>query len=210
MQTPEELVYRLYKRIEETGALLRDGEFTLSSGARSSYYFDGKRLALDQEAIGIIGRLIFRLLEDSDVSAVGGLSMGADFIVAKVLDESFVADRRLLGFIVRKTPKEHGTKKYIEGHLPTSDERAVAIVDDVITEGASVRMAIASVLDEGCQVSKIITILDRQEGGSEKLIAEGYDFATVFTATKDGEIRVAYPGLPPVKASELGAVFRMS
>ena len=145
MEVVESLVRRLYERVLATGALQKDQEFTLSSGKKSRYYFDGKLLTLDPEAIDAIGKLMFKLIEVSNVKSVGGLTMGADPIVASIVGESYVSGKQLPGFIVREKTKTHGTMKYIEGHLPVDGDKTVAIVDDVITLGGSINKAIDAV-----------------------------------------------------------------
>jgi orotate phosphoribosyltransferase len=164
---------RILELLHETGALLY-GDFTLSSGKKSDRYYDGKQLNLHPEGACLIGEEILDRLAGTDADAIGGLVIGAVPIVTAVTLVSHKAGRPLPAFIVREESKEHGTRKRIEGHLKKGSR--VAIVDDVLTTGSSVEKAIEAVEAEGCKVVKVIVIVDRKEGGSERLRKEGYNF----------------------------------
>jgi orotate phosphoribosyltransferase len=79
--------------------------------------------------------------------------------------------------LVRGEQKEHGTGKQIEGPLPKGGK--VAIVDDVMTKGGSLRQAIQAVEAEGCTVAKVIAIVDRHEGAED--LRQNYDFVAIFS-----------------------------
>ena len=111
-----DIAIRILALAEEKGALLR-GDFTLSSGIKSKYYFDGRRLTLDPEGAMLSGKAFNRLLQETDVVAVGGPTLAADPIVTAVSLISYIEGRLISGFIVRKESKEHGTQKLIEGPL---------------------------------------------------------------------------------------------
>ena len=91
-----------------------------------------------------------------------------------------IEERRCRDFWSRKEAKEHGRKKQIEGMEATQGKR-VAIVDDVCTTGGSTLDAIAAAKREGCEVIAVISLVDREEGGSETLRAK-YNYRSVFTA----------------------------
>lgn len=160
----------------EVGAFLR-GEFTLTSGKKSNYYFDGKKLTLSPEGAYWVGKTVFDELTKIGVDAVGGVATGAYPIVTAVALVSHLEGKPIPSFIVREEPKEHGTKRQIEGHLKEGSR--VAIVDDVITTGGSVLRAIEAVEAVNCKVVKVIVLVDRHEGGSDRLKEEGYDFTAV-------------------------------
>ena len=105
-------------------------------------------------------------------------------MVAAIAMTSHMAGEHISGFIVRKETKGHGTGKLIEG--PLTPGSRVAIVDDTCSTGGSLFQAIAAAEDVGCQVVKVLSILDRREGGSEKLRARGYDFSSLLVATPEG------------------------
>lgn len=179
---------RVLELARDTGALLY-GEFTLSSGEKSDHYFEGKRLTLHPEGAYEVGKAILDELEGIDIDAVGGLAMGAFPIITAVALVSHQEGRPLPSFIVREQPKQHGTQRKIEGHF--EEGARVAIVDDVITTGGSVRKAIEAVEAENCEVAKVIVIVDRHEGGSDELKEEGYDFAAIINLWPSGEATVA-------------------
>ena len=179
---------RILELAHETGALLY-GEFTLASGKKSDHYYDGKQLTLHPEGAYLIGKEILDRLAGIDVDAIGGLVMGAIPIVTAVTLVSHQEGKPIPSFIVREEPKEHGTRKKIEGQFRKGSK--VAIIDDVITAGGSVKKAIEAVEAEGCEVVKVIVIVDRNEGGSERLRKEGYNFEAIIDLWPSGEASVS-------------------
>jgi len=193
---------RILEIAYKVGAFLR-GEFTLSSGRKSDHYFDGKRITLSPEGGYWVGKAVFDELAEIDVDAIGGLAIGADPIVSAVALVSHLEGKPIPSFIVRDIPKEHGTKRKIEGHLKEGSR--VAIVDDVITTGGSVLRAIEAVEAVNCKVVKVIVLVDRHEGGSDRLKKEGYDFTNILHLWPSGEVTIdessAVPG--EIKAGAL-------
>ena len=179
---------RLLQLASERGALTY-GDFTLSSGQKSTYYFDGRRLTLDPEGAYLVGKAFLALLSEADVQAVGGPTLGADPIVAAIALTSHLEGRPVSAFIVRTEAKGHGTRKAIEGPLERGSR--VAIVDDACTTGSSLLMAIEAAEEAGCTVVKVLTILDRHQGGGEELARRGYDFVALLESSADGKVRVA-------------------
>ena len=180
---------RLLELALERGAI-RYGDFTLSSGRKSSYYFDGRLLSLDPEGAHLIGHALLPLLAEAGVVAVGGPTLGADPIVAAAAMASWQQGTPLPAFIVRKEAKGHGMAQLIEGPLPPAGA-SVAIVDDTCTTGGSLFHAIAAAEDAGCTVSLALAVLDRDEGGSDAIRRRGYRFAALLTVGEDGRIRPA-------------------
>jgi orotate phosphoribosyltransferase len=160
---------------------LRMGSFTLASGRSSHYYIDGRKVTLAAEGAGLIGRGMLELLAPyRDVSAVGGLTMGADPIVGATLALAPAYGRASLrGFLVRKEAKGHGTASLIEGPLEAGS--TVSIVDDVATTGGSSLRAIEAVESLGCKVAVVAVVLDRLEGAAEAFAAQGYPFRSLLT-----------------------------
>jgi len=176
----------LIELAEKTGAI-KFGEFTLASGAKSNRYFEGKLLTLHPEGACRVGEAICDILEGSGVQAVGGLILGAVPIATAVAVISHERGKSIPAFLVREAPKEHGTEKQVEGHLEPG--MRVAIVEDVVTRGGSVFRAIKAVENLGCKVVKVVAIVDRHEGGSDKLIADGYDFVPLIHFNIDGTVQ---------------------
>ncbi len=160
---------------------LRTGTFTLASGRTSHYYVDGRKVTLSAEGAAQVGAGVLELLADPPgVAAIGGLTMGADPIVGAALAVAGASARPgLLGFLVRKEAKGHGTGKLVEG--PVAPGMDVAIVDDVATTGGSSLQAVDAAQALGCRVVRVIAVLDRLEGASEAFAARGLDFRSMVT-----------------------------
>ena len=144
---------------------LKFGDFTLASGKQANYYLDGKQVTLDSFGAKLVAEGILDLLADNLPlpDAVGGMSIGADPITAAVITMAGVRGQAMTGFLVRKEPKGHGTNRYVEG--PVTAGQRVVIVEDVVTTGGSSLEAIARVEEFGLKVSRVVTIIDRLEGG---------------------------------------------
>jgi orotate phosphoribosyltransferase len=158
---------------------LKRGEFTLSSGKKSSYYLDGRLITLHAEGLRLIATGILDSLRDMEFSAVGGMSIGADPIVGGVLTLAAERGRPLVGFLVRKEAKEHGTKRLVEG--PVQPGSKVVIVEDVITTGGSSLQAIDRVQEIGCTVVCVVGVCDRLQGGADAFAARRIPFRTLLT-----------------------------
>lgn len=179
-------IERLLELALDSGAI-KYGDFTLSSGKKSGYYFDGRLLSLAPEGAHLISTALLPMIQAVGAEAIGGTTLGADPIVAAVALASHLNGESVRAFIVRKESKGHGTRQNIEG--PLSAGSRVAIVDDVCTTGGSLFHAIDAAEAIGCMVVKVVAVLDRQEGGSEEMRRRGYDFASLLEATSEGVIR---------------------
>jgi len=115
----------------------------------------------------LTGHLVFDVIKDSNVSGVGGLTFGADPIAVATAFASELNGQPIKAFSIRKTKKDHGIVKWIEGDM-TPGER-VAIIDDVATTGGSTIKAIERARSEGLDVVKAVILVDRQEGGLENI-----------------------------------------
>ena len=152
-------------------AAFRSGDFTLSSGKKSDFYVDCRKVTLHPQGARLIAKIILEKIAGLKVDAIGGLTLGADPITSSVV---VLSD--LPGFIVRKKAKEHGTKQRIEGILRPG--WSVVIVEDVATTGASALEAIEAAEAAGAKVVKVISVVDREEGAKEAL--KNYDFDPIF------------------------------
>ncbi len=158
---------------------LKFGDFTLASGKKSTYYLDGKQITLHAAGVRLIGQGLLELLNDVEFDAIGGMSIGADPIIGGVLAVAGEQGRELSGFMVRKEPKGHGTKQYIEG--PVEPGTKVVIVDDVITTGGSSIDAVDRIQEYGCEVVHVVGIVDRMQGGAQNFAARDLPFSALLT-----------------------------
>jgi orotate phosphoribosyltransferase len=156
---------------------------TLSSGKESDFYIDCKRTALTAEGHFLIGRLLFAAIREDNpqARAVGGLTLGADPLSSAVSLTSFLAGHPMPAFIVRKEAKGHGTGQWLEGREALEANCTVAIVEDVLTTGASTLKAIERAELAGLKVSWAFALVDRLEGGRELLESKGYKLRSLFT-----------------------------
>jgi len=179
-EVPADYLERLKRRLREK-SLVR-GEVTLSSGKKSNYYLDCRLTTLDPEGSVLVGHAILELLAEKGIraEAIGGMTIGADPVVSSVVALSHLEGRPLRGFLVRKDRKEHGRQKLIEG-LEAAAVRHVVIVDDVCTTGKSTLEAIAAAENEGMKVVAVISLVDREEGGSDEL-RKKYPYYAICTA----------------------------
>ncbi len=158
-------------------------KIVLSSGRESDFYIDCKKTVLTAEGHWLVGRLMFTQIakELPEAIGVGGLTLGADPLASAVSLISHLADKPLQAFLVRKEPKGHGTGQWIEGKTSLVDGATVAIVEDVITTGASTIKAIERARAEQLAPLAAFAVVDRQEGGSEAIAALGVKVFSLFT-----------------------------
>ncbi len=157
----------------------KEGDFTLSSGQKSTYYINGKEVTLHAEGAVGVGRILLPLIP-ADTSGVAGLTLGADPIVAATSVVALYEGRSLTPLIVRKEAKGHGTQVYIEG--PTlAPGSAVVVLEDVVTTGQSAMKAVDRLRAAGYKVDRVVTLIDREQGGAAFYAEQGLAFDTVFT-----------------------------
>jgi orotate phosphoribosyltransferase len=159
-------------------------EMKLASGRTSTIYFNMKPSMLDAEGAYLIGALILDAIAADRAELIGGLEMGAVPIATAVSVVSHTRKQPIAAFFVRKQAKEHGTQSLIEG-LPkgaTLAGRRVVIVEDVTTTGGSALKAAQAVRAAGGEITRVVTVVDRQEGASEAFAAAGLAFTPILTA----------------------------
>jgi orotate phosphoribosyltransferase len=157
------------------------GHVVLASGKESDHYFDMKPAMFDPEGAELLAELIFARIAEAGADCVGGLEMGAVPLITPISIASRRAGRALPGFFVRKTVKDHGTKKLVEGLSDVKGKR-VAIVEDVTTTGGSAMKAVEALQAAGAKIALVISILDREEGAGELYAAAGIPFQSLFKA----------------------------
>ena len=162
----------------------REGEFTLSSGRKSDYYFDCRQSALHPEGAWLIGKLFADLIQDIPAAAVGGMTLGADPLVTATSLIARQQGRFLPGLLVRKEAKGHGAGQYIEGLANVVPGDRVIMLEDVISSGASVLKACLRAGEAGLAIAAVCAILDREEGGREAVSEAGFELKSLFTRSE--------------------------
>ncbi len=147
------------------------GRVTLASGQQADYYIDARVPTLHHEAGPLIGVLLQQLTMDWQFDAVGGLTLGADPVALAMLH---APGRQLDAFVVRKSVKDHGMTKRIEG--PSVSGRRVLAVEDTSTTGGSVLQAVDVLIGAGATVVGVATVIDRDTGAAEAIRARGLDY----------------------------------
>jgi orotate phosphoribosyltransferase len=134
-----------------------------------------------QFLIGSVGRQVIR--EQWPAARwVGGLTLGADPIAYAIAHRGWMDGDPLGAFTVRKKAKDHGTAGLIEGGLKSGDP--VVVVEDTLTSGASALQAVTAVESFGAKVLGVLTVVDREAGGRERIREAGYETTALFTATE--------------------------
>jgi orotate phosphoribosyltransferase len=153
----------------------------LSSGRESDFYIDCKQTTLDAQGAVLCGRLFCVMLENGErPEAVGGITLGADPIVTSVSLTSALRGWPVPAFIIRKEPKKHGTAQWIEGTRNLRQGMRVAILEDVVTTGASTLRAIERAAESGLVVARVLCIVDRNEGGADAVAEAGHRIEPMF------------------------------
>lgn len=157
------------------------GDFLLASGQRSSYYIDARKTTMSAAGQRLIGRLGLDAIRAQGwmPDVVGGLTMGADPVAYAIARASADAPPPIDAFSVRKTAKDHGTGRRIEGNF--SSGASVVVVEDVITSGGSALQAIEAIQAEGGRVLGVLAVVDRLQGGRATLEESGFGVVVVTT-----------------------------
>jgi orotate phosphoribosyltransferase len=181
----------------------RLGEFKLSSGGTSDYYIDCRTTTLDAVGALLTGRVLLQRLRalPRPVAAVGGLTLGADPIVASIAVQSAQqGGAPINAFIVRKAEKTHGTGKRIEGIVERGAR--VAVVDDVCTTAASTIQALEACWDAGLEVAAVLCLVEREESNGRANLNRAWQarfgcdapFEAIFTS---GDVRRVHLAFKP-------------
>jgi orotate phosphoribosyltransferase len=169
---------------EELGRLLveralLEGDFTLRSGKRSSWYLDKYRFETDPEVLRALGARLAEAVSEfePDADRLAGPALGA---VALAASASLASDRPFI--IVRGEAKEHGTANRIEG--PFAQGELVCLLEDVVTSGGALVEAVSALRDEGLLVRNAVCVVDREDGGSDALARVGVRLRALFRASE--------------------------
>jgi orotate phosphoribosyltransferase len=158
---------------------VRRGDFVLKSGRRSSWFVDAKQTACRPEGMLLMIDAVLAELPD-DVTAIGGLTMGADPVAFAVAAAGNLRGRSLKSFSVRKEAKDHGGGGRIAGALDPGDR--VVLTEDAVTRGTSLLEAATVVRDTGAEPVMIVTVVDRGGTCAAMAEAEGIAFRALVTA----------------------------
>ena len=153
--------------------------FKLVSGKMSHFYVNCKPTTLSARGMFLAGHLVFDTIKDLNLDGVGGLTFGADPIAVATAFVSELQGKPLSAFSIRKTRKDHGIVRWIEGDL--NPGQRVAIIDDVATTGGSTIKAVERARSEGLDVIKAVILVDRQEGGLENIRQHVADVSAIIT-----------------------------
>ena len=153
--------------------------FKLVSGKLSRFYVNCKPTTLSARGMYLIGHLLFDEIKVCGATAVGGLTFGADPLAMATAFASEINGRAINAFSIRKTQKDHGIVRWVEGDIQTGQR--VAIIDDVATTGGSTIKAIERARLEGLEVVKSVILVDRQEGGLENIRQKVADVCAIIT-----------------------------
>jgi orotate phosphoribosyltransferase len=158
------------------------GDFVLSSGQRADWYVDLRRILLDGRLAPLAGRVMLDLTWDLAYEAVGGLTMGADPVATAIMHAAAGRGTPVDAFVVRKTEKEHGTQRRIEG--PDVGGRRVLAVEDTSTTGASPLTAVDALREAGAEVAGVAVLVDR--GARENIARRGLVFRAAYDLSELG------------------------
>ena len=156
-----DLAYKasLLKMLKELA--YKKGQFTLSSGQTSSHYINCKPVTLSCEGNALLSTLMVKKLDEGS-RAVGGLTLGGDPLVCGVAQRAYYKGGHIDALIIRKNPKDYGTKEVIEGWKPDKGS-VVTVLEDVTTTGGSAMKAVNVLRGYGYTVNKVVAIVDRME-----------------------------------------------
>jgi orotate phosphoribosyltransferase len=150
----------------------KDGiDILLASGKRSDFYINGKKVSLHPEGLWLIAKLLLEKLKAyPEVTAIGGLTLGADPLASAVAALSWESGQNLSAFLVRKEAQGHGLGARIEGDIEAGQK--VCVIEDTVTTGGSARKAINAVLEVGAVPVVVMAIADREDPDAAPFRAE--------------------------------------
>jgi len=166
---PGEAVSMLKERLQEL-KVVQKGEFLLTSGRKSNYFVNIKRASTNPEVLREIGKAVAPYVGECKIA---GMALGAVPLAVAVALET---NRPFV--MVRKEPKDHGTKELIEGEVNPGDK--FIVVEDVATTGGSTLRVVSALREKGANVSKVVVVVDRDEGAREMLTEHGIELISLF------------------------------
>lgn len=182
------LATRTLERAQELDAL-RFGDFTLTSGAKSKYYFDGRVLTLDPEGADLVSEAFLAMAVEAGAAGVGGPTVAAVPIAGALALRSRQAGTPMAGYFVRDAVKEHGARKQVEGAIKPGTK--VVVFDDTVSTGGSLLVAMDAIQEFGCEVVAVLCVLDRHQGGSDEVRRRGVRFRAMLEADPEGNVAIS-------------------
>lgn len=167
---------------------VRTGDFTLKSGRRSGWFIDSKQTACRPEGVLLMAEVALPLIP-ADVTAIGGLTVGADPVAYGIAAVGATRGRSLKSFTIRKEAKDHGVAGRLAGPLEAGDK--VVITEDTVTRGTSSMEALRVVRELGAEPVMVLVLVDRGGTCEAMADAEGVEFRALVTAP---ELGFAYEG----------------
>jgi len=173
-------VDRLLQLLRERG--FRRGQFVLSSGKTSDFFIDCKPAVLSAEGHALVGEALLERIRDAlgPVSAVAGVELGGCPLASAVAGASWAHGEPIDAVYIRKSSKQHGTRKMLEGADRLGPGDRLVIVEDTVTTGGSTLRAVDAVRDAGFEVAGVIAVVDRLEGGASAIRDAGLIFSTLY------------------------------
>jgi orotate phosphoribosyltransferase len=159
------------KQLLKDMKVVQTGEFILASGKKSNYFVNIKRASTNPQVLREIGKAMAPFVGEAKIA---GMALGAIPLAVAVALET---NRPFV--MVRKEPKDHGTKDLIEGEVLPGEK--FVIVEDVATTGGSTMRVVSALREKGANVAKAIVVVDRQEGAREMLTEHGIELISLFT-----------------------------
>ena len=149
------------------------------NGYVPKWIFDLREIILTPEGAKLAAKLIYDKIKDLDFDAIGGPSLAAEPLVASLLMYAYNQNKNICGFIVRKEPNNFGLRKKVEGPIKTNQK--VVLVDDALNTGRGMLDAVESINKQGCQIVKIVTLLDFLKAGHDKFLEQGYHVDYIYS-----------------------------
>ncbi|MBA02148.1 MAG: orotate phosphoribosyltransferase [Chloroflexi bacterium] len=177
----------------ETLCILR-GDFTLASGKKSNYYYNGKAAMLSGKVKIHLARALLKLAEGIDFDVVGGPAVGAVPLVEHMsIVSALEKDHTFDTFYVRSETKQHGTAsslyqaKKFNGNDTLIKNTKALIVEDTLTTGGSIQVALKAVEEIGAEVAGVLIVADRQDSDAD-WIRNQYDYRALFNVSNSGHL----------------------
>jgi orotate phosphoribosyltransferase len=156
----------------------------LASGKESDFFIDCKQAVLTAEGHALVGAAVLEELDRwSRCSAVAGVELGGCSLASAVALTSFLRGTPIDAIYVRKEAKTHGSERLLEGNGYLAAGAPVALLEDVVTTGASTLKAASKVRDAGYQLVGVVALVDRLEGGRQAIEQAGLSLASLYTRT---------------------------